>query len=132
MKIQHRKIVELSSAEARKYFLKSEVYFNLDLPKYFNFAEMLETINNYFDTNSIISNQGYDFKADLEKISTKITGNNKYNIFIHKNQNNYRPISFINPVLYVFLAPIITQEKNWQIIQERFKKLKQDSKIKLP
>ena len=91
---------------------------------------MLEEINDYCDKNSIISNQGYDFKTDLKKISTKkITGNNKYTIFIHKNQNNYRPISFINPVLYVFLARIITQEKNWQIIQERFKKLKQDSEI---
>lgn len=71
MKIQHRKIVELSSAEARKRFLKSEFYFNLDLPKYFNFAEMLEIINNYFDTNSIVSNQGYDFKADLKKLVQK-------------------------------------------------------------
>jgi hypothetical protein len=41
MKMQHRKIVELSSAEARKRFLKSEVYFNLDSPKYFNFAKIL-------------------------------------------------------------------------------------------
>lgn len=41
MKMQHRKIIELSNAEAREYFLKSEVYFNLDLPKYFDFAKIL-------------------------------------------------------------------------------------------
>jgi len=123
-------IIKLSNTEARKYFLKSEVYFNLDLPEYFDFAKMLEAINNYCDKNEIILDEKYDFEEHLKKIKQdKITGNNKYTILIHKNQYNYRPISLIDPVLYVFLVRIITQKDNWKKIQERFEKFEENSKI---
>jgi len=123
MKLRNTKIIEKSNNDARKYFLTHKAYFTTDLPPYFSFTEILEKINDYFENDKI---------DDIKYFSKKITGDNKYTILTHKNQDNYRPISLINPVLYVYLVHIITEEKNWQHIQKRFEKFAKYSKNKLP
>jgi len=120
MKLQNTKIIEKSNNDARKYFLKHKAYFTTDLPPYFSFTEILEKINDYFENKKI---------DDIEDFSEKITGDNKYTILTNKNQYNYRPISLIDPVLYVYLVHIITEEKKWQQIQKRFEEFAKYSKI---
>lgn len=102
MKLRNTKIIEKSNNDARKYFLTHKAYFTTDLPPYFSFTEILEKINDYFENDKI---------DDIKYFSKKITGDNKYTILTHKNQDNYRPISLINPVLYVYLVRIITEKK---------------------
>ncbi len=102
MKLRNTKIIEKSNNDARKYFLTHKAYFITDLPPYFSFTEILEKINDYFENEKIY---------DIKNFSKKITGDNKYTILTHKNQDNYRPISLINPVLYVYLVHIITEKK---------------------
>ena len=114
MKLQNTKIIEKSNNDARKYFLKHKAYFAPDLPPYFSFTEILEKINDYFENEKI---------DDIDCFSKKITGDNKYTILTHKNQYNYRPISLINPVLYVYLMYIITNEKNWAEKLEKWKQI---------
>ena len=40
-----RSILELNNEEAKKFFLKSESYFNLDLPKYISFEKVLNALS---------------------------------------------------------------------------------------
>ena len=41
-------ILDLDYLNARKYFLRSKSYCNIDLPQYFSFQELLETVSNGF------------------------------------------------------------------------------------
>ncbi|NBR95628.1 MAG: cobalt transporter, partial [Proteobacteria bacterium] len=123
MKLRNTKIIEKSNNDARKYFLTHKAYFTTDLPPYFSFTEILEKINDYFENDKI---------DDIKYFSKKITGDNKYTILTHKNQDNYRPISLINPVLYVYLVRIITEKNNWQHIQNIFNNFAKYSQINCP
>ena len=41
-----KKVINMNKNEARKFFLKKESYFNLELPEYFNFENILNQILN--------------------------------------------------------------------------------------
>ncbi len=44
-KTMAEKITELSAEDARKYFLDAKCYSTIDLPKYFDFQPLLDTLS---------------------------------------------------------------------------------------
>jgi hypothetical protein len=45
MSQEGKRVIDMSYDEARNFFLKNESYFNLRLPKYFDFSNLLNNIS---------------------------------------------------------------------------------------
>lgn len=118
----NRKVTELNHLEARQYFLKSENYCNIDLPVYFNFQNLLESISNFL-LGKKLSDYFNGQPANSENVN--------YKLFTNKDgEYSWRLFQLINPVIYVNLVNELTTEDNWKIVLERFKKFNKDpSKI---
>lgn len=109
MKIVHY----LSNRDAKKYFLKSESYANFDLPKYFNFGELLKIIDDKCKGENINS---------LCKPDCAPSGYPDVNFTILNNKDgkyDWRPFQLIHPSLYVALVNTITEKNNWKTITDK-------------
>lgn len=121
--MSRKSILELNANEARQFFLKHESYCNIDLPKYFSFSELLEKISNEYLGKSL-----GDFSN--KKIMTNLDDVN-YLLYANKDGKlSWRPLQIINPLAYVALIHKITEQKNWEKIQTRFKNFSKNEKIK--
>lgn len=119
--IERKNILELSFDEAKKFLLKDNSYCNFNLPPYFSFSEILQT------ADTILS--GHTLK-DISKMinSTKLKPDNpknyddvNYKLFNNKDGAfSWRPFQLINPLLYVNLVNIITEENNWKYLVNKF------------
>ena len=121
--MSRKSILELDANEARKFFLKHESYCNIDLPKYFSFSELLEKISNEYSGKSL-----GDFSD-----KKKMTNLDDVNYLLYANKDgklSWRPLQIINPLVYVALIHKITEQKNWEKIQARFKNFSKNKKIK--
>lgn len=113
-------IFDLNSTEARKFFLKKESYCSIQLPEYFDFQPLLDALAQ----NSSLKG---DFSLEQAKRRDKVN----YKLLTNKDgKYAWRSLQLINPVIYVFLVNKITDEKNWQYIVNRFKKLQKNKQIK--
>lgn len=127
------RILDLNHTEARQFFLKEESYINFDLPKYFVFEKLLQTVSNYVDGRelstfySTYSNaQGQTKRhspAEFEDVNYKFL-NNKDGKFA------WRLLQLLHPALYVSLVNKITEQKNWNDIVSRFANFQANSKIR--
>lgn len=117
-------ILEMSCEDAKKFFLKEKSYCNIDLPKYFSFAKLLEDIDCQMDSIEGISDV-YDWKL-LKKCE-----NVNHTLFANKDGKlSWRPLQIIHPFIYVLLVREITHEDNWGEILERFRRFQENDKIK--
>ena len=117
-------ILKMNSQSARKFFLKSESYSNIDLPCYFDFKDIISRIN-----KKLVNK---DYKTFF-KNGDKARNHNDVNYRIYKNKNglyDWRPLELIHPFLYVALVNIITKDDNWKMIVSRFEEFSKDKKIK--
>lgn len=116
-------ILNLSSSDAKLYFLKEESYFNFDLPSYFSFESLLQAVSieiGEHDLSTLYSTytneQGKTKKhlpSEFEDVNYKFL-NNKDGKFA------WRPFQLIHPALYVSLVNKITEQANWELIVARF------------
>lgn len=105
-------IIELSSQEAKSFFLESKSYCTLTLPAYINFDLILKRINlKWSDCNCVIVKDGnnYNVKSSLGKLLSKpfhTSGDNvNYSIFANKDGlYDWRKLQIINPFVYVALV----------------------------
>jgi len=114
-------ILELSHTKARKHFLKDESYFKLDLPPYFVFEKMLTEISGVLNGKGLSNFQTKDPKC-YEDINYTILNN-------IDGTYAWRPFQLIHPAIYVSLVHIITEEKNWQLIKEKFNEFSNNRQI---
>ncbi|MFK8282409.1 RNA-directed DNA polymerase [Capnocytophaga cynodegmi] len=112
-------ILDLTHIEARSYFLKEESYCNIDLPKYFNFEPLLSKLSECSQINNIPLDKAKKHNDINYKFLTNKDG--KY---------AWRPLQIMNPVIYVHLVNKITNEDNWELIKNRFKRFQANNKIK--
>ena len=106
-------VLKMSAEEARLFFCKGESYCSIDLPYYFDFNSLIDSVVNKMDGKTFSElNMGKPF--DFENVNYKILSNKD-------SKYSWRPFELINPILYVSLVNIITREANWKIIQKRFK-----------
>lgn len=116
--MSRKKIIELSCDDAKDFFLKQDSYCNFNIPKYFSFEPLLKKLSCIADIKSGIN------------IETAKTNNINHTIFTHKNGKlSWRPLTLINPVMYVWLLNIITETNSWQELQNRFKLFKKCKSI---
>ena len=115
-------LLELTSIEAKRFFLESKNYCSLDLPKYIDFSNLLKNISNELAENtykSIMGKHGPDKYDDVN-----------YLLYHSKNgEYDWRPFQIINPVMYVSLINIICEENNWNEILIRFKAIDRKSHV---
>jgi hypothetical protein len=103
-------IINLTKDEAKRFFLESESYCNLDLPEYFDFKKFLKEISKFKVGFNILNAQG-----------------DTTSYFIYNNKDGryaWRKFQLIHPIIYLKLVDVIVG--NWQLIQKHFQENKVD------
>lgn len=110
-------VLSLDYKDAMDFFLSSDRYHGFELPEYFVFDEMLQSVRN------IIGDTPYEeCLKDKNALPDQLTG---VNLDIMLNKDGHyavRPIMLANPFLYYFLVREICNEKAWTIIKDMFRK----------
>jgi RNA-directed DNA polymerase len=107
-----KKLVELSSEEARTHFLKGSSYFNGDLPSYISFEPIL--------TDVVAVLNGGSYAAFKSANPNDFPGVN-YSFLANKDGKfAWRPLELIHPAIYVSLVNTICDPDNWMQIKKRF------------
>lgn len=120
-------VLEMDSKDARRFFLKSESYFNADLPDYINFDGTIQAAKelltskkgNPKDISDIADTHTYQERDDLN-----------YTIVMSKGEYSWRPLTLLHPVLYTDLVNYITKKANWNTIVKRFHEFQNNESIK--
>lgn len=110
-----KSVLDLSNEDALKYFLQTENYCNIPLPKYFDFSKIMSFVRNKINqkdfSNCIESKKS--LPANFENVG--------YQLLMNKGgQYSYRPLQLVNPYLYYFLSRELTSKDNWDQIKNRF------------
>ncbi|GAX87862.1 conserved hypothetical protein [Lebetimonas natsushimae] len=117
-----KNILELSANEVKEFFLKSESYFNVDLPPYFNFNNLLSKINDVL-SNSNLSDFFKEKPWNYDDIN--------YHLFSNKDgKYSWRPFQIVNPAIYVEMVNIIADNDNWEYIKSKFQDFQSPINIK--
>ena len=107
-----RSITELSCDEARTFLLKGESYCTIELPRYFQFDGLLESVSR------VLQGDGLG-KSHLRSMRSLYDVNHR--ILINKDGSYaWRPLELIHPALYVSLVNRVTQPVDWDLICNRF------------
>lgn len=110
-------VLDLSFTKARQYFLESENYCNMNLPKYIEFGDILS-----FVQQQVKNKELKDILAKPKAMPSSFEGVN-YKILKKKDaMYSYRSIQLANPFLYYLLVRKMTTEDAWNEILTRFKK----------
>lgn len=120
-KQRRRSIIKLSHSEARAFLLKGESYCTFSLPKYFQFSDLLQDVNEELAEK---------YLSDLRK--KKSRNYDKVNHVILNNKDGryaWRPLELIHPALYVSLVHEITKPDHWNLICGRFGMFRENPKI---
>ncbi|HVN95453.1 MAG TPA: RNA-directed DNA polymerase [Syntrophorhabdaceae bacterium] len=112
-----KNILLLSAKEAKEFFLKEESYFNFDLPPYFKFDNLLQSVSKKIKNKKLSDFYSPKSKPrDFEDVN--------YTLITNKDgRYAWRPLQLIHPALYVYLVNEITEDKNWQYITDRLRDL---------
>jgi len=119
-----RNVLNLSSKKAKEFFLNEKNYSNINLPKYFHFQQLLDSLDKKLK-NSKIS----DFYAN-SKVPPSSYDDVNYTIYNNKDGcYAWRPLELLNPVIYVSLVNYITQDDVWKLIKDKFKEFQKNKNI---
>ena len=117
-----RSIIEMSSDEAKAFFLKHDSYCTLELPEYFRFDGIL------WDVDALLTT--YCLRG-LRQESPRNVEDVNYRILYSKDgRYAWRPLELIHPALYVSLVNKITDPRNWETITERFLEFGSNSNVR--
>ena len=132
-----RTILDMNNTEARNFLLQKESYFTLNLPEYFDLSKLIslarEIMNEPESENYIDAH-----KLNYEKLKYEKRDDLNYTIYTSKDGlYSWRPLTIINPFIYVDLVHYITKEENpeeeigngWEFIKARFKQFQENKKI---
>jgi RNA-directed DNA polymerase len=129
-----KRILDFSYADARRFLLKEESYYNFDLPKYFVFQGLLDQISQEIQEKPL--SDYYGNHVDISSGKTKSTRPCDYENVNHRFLNNkdgkfdWRPLQLIHPAIYVSLVHKISKEENWNVIVSRMEKFSGNPKIR--
>src|SRR5207244_3072098 len=118
----NRSILELTSDEARAYFLQPDNYCSIDLPPYFQFDKLLCNVSKVLTTKKL---------TDLQQQRPRDHENVNHSLYNNKDgKYAWRPLQIIHPAIYISLVNEITTEDNWNTICRRFAEFQASNKIK--
>jgi len=113
----YKSVLEMSSDKARAFFLKGDSYFTLELPIYFKFDGILNAM--YEELEGIEPQEILNLIKEAKKKE-----NVNYVIYTNKDgRYAWRAVQLIHPVLYVGLVHYITEDKTWEYITNRVKRM---------
>lgn len=114
-------ILELDNISARKLFMRSESYCTLQLPKYFDFTEVLSFVKQVIGNKNLQNCLAPNPDKQNKKVMISDYDDVNYKILANKDgRYAVRPFELINPFYYYFLICLITKKENWANIQRRF------------
>ena len=110
-----KKLIELSSEEAKKHFLKGSSYFNGDMPSYISFEPILT------DVAAVLNEENY---AAFKSANPEDFPGVNYSFLSNKDGKfAWRPLELIHPAIYISLVNTICEPDNWRHIKNRFLEL---------
>ncbi|MGR6503977.1 RNA-directed DNA polymerase [Shewanella sp. Koi 1] len=116
-------ITSMTAIEAQAFLLKHKSYCNFPLPPYFDFTTLLSEVKNHLASKQNgLSDIGLKDASDYDDVNYVLQTNKD-------GHYSWRPFQLIHPALYVHLVSKITEEDNWQLIQERFEFFQANEKI---
>src|SRR5690554_1691023 len=115
-------VLSLNSSDAKTFFLKEESYCDFELPEYFSFQALINNLSRELSGKILKECTTAIKPKDVEEVNYVLL-NNKDGKFA------WRPFQLIHPAIYVFLVHELTEEKNWQLVQSRFKEFTKNEKI---
>lgn len=120
-----KKILDMTPERAKKYFMKNTSYFGLELPKYFDFTDLLKKVDKKIQGKNLT-----DFYKNAKLMSPDKYDNVNYK-FYHNKDGKYawRMFQLIHPAVYVYLVNMITSEDNWNFVKNKFNDYKRDANI---
>ncbi len=125
-----KSILDLTSTEAKEFFLKDESYFKFDLPQYFKFAPLLAKVSEIIGSKELKNfcatdeNKKPKNPRDFENVNYKLLANKD-------GEYSWRLYQLIHPALYVSLVHTVTKNENWEFIVKKFKEdFQKDERIK--
>ncbi len=111
-----KNILSLNYQEAMDFFLESEQYHGFELPEYFVFDELLQSVK------KTVGDTPYE-ECLQEGKSPEQLGDVNLDILLNKDGHYaVRPIILANPFLYYFLVREICNEQSWAVIKDLFGK----------
>ena len=109
-------ILDLNNISARDYLLQSSSYCTINLPSYIDFTDVLD-----FVKKKVGNKDWQSCLMDSSRKPSSYEGVN-YQILVNKDGGySYRRMQLANPYIYYFLVRTITEESNWEEIQQHFK-----------
>ena len=109
---RRRSITALSRDEARQFLLKHDSYCTIDLPHYFDFADLLSAVARILEGKQL---------SDFYLKTPRESDNVNHPVLSNKDGRfDWRPLELIHPALYVSLVNRITERCNWELILKRF------------
>ena len=127
MKENIKLLTDMDEKEAKEFFLEGKNYCNLDLPKYFNFDNMLKDVDKRLEDYSYTGTKNF---SDIKNSRILRDVEPNYKIFANKDgELDWRPYQLIHPLLYYYLITVITEENNWNELKNILKS-RQYEKIK--
>lgn len=112
-------ILSLDYKEALEYFMSASNYSTLETPEYIDMTSLLISVR-----------KNIEFKPFTECIKRNPSFSKDLNFTMNINKDGkyaVRPISFVNPFSYYFLAREICKEDNWKFLKTWFKEMHQPS-----
>lgn len=111
-----KNILSLNSNEAMDYFMKSEQYHGFELPEYFVFDELLDSVK------ARIADTPYAECLEQGMSPERLSDVN-LDILLNKDgRYAVRPIILANPYLYYFLVRELCNEESWITVKDLFSK----------
>lgn len=111
-----KNVLSLDSEEAIDFFLNSEQYHGFELPEYFVFDELLQSVK------KTIGDTPYE-DCLKDGFSPDVLADVNLDILLNKDGSYaVRPIILANPFLYYFLVREICNVQSWKRIKEFFEK----------
>jgi hypothetical protein len=129
-------ILKLDHNTARQFFLKQKSYCTIELPEYFVFQNLLNSLSKEVKSNKLDLCAKKRIRTQQQKAKFIPIQPNEFDDVNHTLYYNkdgkfaWRPLQLINPALYVFLVHKITEESNWNFIVERFTEFQENHQIR--
>lgn len=111
-----KNVLSLDSKDAMDFFLKSEQYHGFELPEYFVFDELLNSVK------EVVGDTPYE-ECLQDGLSPENLSDVNLDILLNKDgRYAVRPIILANPFLYYFIVREICNEQSWTLIKILFEK----------
>lgn len=108
-------IVDLNAKDARKYLMLPTSYCTFNLPKYYDFTNVLSFVKRIVGRKDIFA-----CLADKKKMPSSQEGVN-HQLLVNKDGHfAFRRLQLANPFIYYLLVRTITEEGNWNTIKQHF------------